>query len=81
MVLTITFNKVKSIENVLGLNLIDTVFGGIFDYVSLAPGLRSLYLLAIGFYYLSAYAFHGRDIGNLQSANKKIKGKLSFLIV
>lgn len=72
MVFAITFNKVKSIENALGSNLIGAVFGGIFEYASLALGLRSLYLLAIAFYLLSAYAFHRRDIRILQPANKKI---------
>lgn len=68
MVFAITFSQTASIEIALGSNLIGAVVGGIFEYASLALGLRSLYILAIVFYLLSAYAFYRRRVGALQPA-------------
>ncbi|HJW84752.1 MAG TPA: hypothetical protein VJ754_10650 [Anaerolineae bacterium] len=56
MIFAITFSQADSIEIALGSNLIGAVLGGIFEYASLALGIRSLYLLALGFYALSALA-------------------------
>jgi hypothetical protein len=68
MVFAISFSQTASIEIALGSNLIGAVVGGIFEYASLALGLRSLYILAIIFYLLSAYAFYRRRVGALQPA-------------
>ncbi len=56
MIFAITFSQTDSIESALGSNLIGAVLGGIFEYASLALGIRSLYLFALGFYLLSAVA-------------------------
>ena len=68
MVFAITFSQTNSIENALGSNLIGAVMGGIFEYVSLALGLNSLYILAILFYLLSAYSLYRQRVGSLQLA-------------
>ena len=54
MIFAITFGQTESIETALGSNLIGSVLGGIVEYASLALGIRSLYLLALAFYVLSA---------------------------
>ena len=68
MVFAITFSQTDSIEIALGSNLIGAVFGGIFEYASLALGLSSLHILAIIFYVLSAYAFYRQRVGTFQPA-------------
>jgi hypothetical protein len=57
IIFAISFKNTDSVEIALGSNLIGAVLGGIFEYASLALGIRSLYLLAMGFYLLSAIAF------------------------
>jgi ubiquinone/menaquinone biosynthesis C-methylase UbiE len=54
LVFAITFSQTASVEIALGSNLIGAVLGGIFEYVSLALGIRVLYLFALLFYLLSA---------------------------
>jgi hypothetical protein len=54
MIFAITFSQTTSIEIALGSNMIGSVLGGILEYTSLALGIRSLYLLALVFYLLSA---------------------------
>ena len=54
MVFAITFSQTRSVESALGSNLIGAVLGGIFEYASLALGIRVLYLFALLFYALSA---------------------------
>jgi hypothetical protein len=54
MIFAITFSRTDSIEIALGSNLIGSVLGGISEYASLALGIRSLYVLALVFYALSA---------------------------
>ena len=54
LIFAITFSQTKSIEIALGSNLLGAVIGGIFEYTSLVLGIRSLYLLALAFYLLSA---------------------------
>ena len=56
MIFAITFSQTGSIEIALGSNLLGGVLGGIVEYASLALGIRSLYLLALVFYVLSAMA-------------------------
>lgn len=68
MVFAITFSKATSIEIALGSNLIGAVVGGIFEYASLALGLNSLYILAVVFYLLSAFAFYRQRVGSLLPA-------------
>lgn len=65
MVFAITFSQANSIEIALGSNLIGAVVGGIFEYASLVLGLNSLYILAVVFYLLSAYAFYQQRVGRL----------------
>ena len=54
MIFAITFGQTDSIEMALGSNLLGSVLGGISEYASLTLGIRSLYLLALAFYVLSA---------------------------
>src|SRR5574341_239012 len=54
IIFAITFSKAASIELALGSNLLGSVLGGTVEYVSLVVGIRSLYLLALLFYLLSA---------------------------
>ena len=54
LIFAITFSQTDSIEIALGSNLIGGVLGAIFEYASLALGIRALYLLALVFYLLSA---------------------------
>ena len=54
IIFAITFSQTDSIEIALGSNLLGAVLGGITEYVSLAVGIRSLYLLAMIFYVFSA---------------------------
>lgn len=54
LIFAISFQKTTSVENTLGSNLLGAVLGGIFEYGSLILGIRSLYLLALVFYLLSA---------------------------
>jgi hypothetical protein len=68
MVFAITFSQTNSIEIALGSNLIGAVLGGIFEYTSLVLGLNSLYILAVAFYLLSAFAFYRQRAGSLQPA-------------
>lgn len=56
MIFAITFSKARSIPDALDSNLIGSVLGGVFEYSSLVLGIRSLYLLALGFYFLSLLA-------------------------
>jgi hypothetical protein len=56
IIFAITFSQTRSIESSLGSNLIGSVLGGLFEYVSLATGIRSLYLLALLFYLASLWA-------------------------
>lgn len=65
MVFAITFSQTHSIEIALGSNLIGAVVGGIFEYASLALGLNSLYILAVAFYLLSAFAYYRQGVGRL----------------
>lgn len=53
VIFAITFRQTDSIEIALGSNLIGSVLGGVIEYTSLALGIRSLYLIALGFYALS----------------------------
>jgi hypothetical protein len=48
------FRRAKSIETALGSNMVGAVLGGLFEYASLALGIRVLILIAFGFYALSA---------------------------
>jgi SAM-dependent methyltransferase len=57
LIFAVTFSRTRAIEIALGSNLVGSVLGGIFEYSSLALGIRSLYLLALGFYVLSAVAW------------------------
>jgi hypothetical protein len=57
MIFAITFSQTVSIEIALGSNLLGAVIGGMAEYSSLALGIRSLYLLALGFYLISALAW------------------------
>lgn len=58
IIFAISFSKTKSIENALGSNLLGSVLGGVCEYASLALGVSSLYLLAMGYYFLSAAAYY-----------------------
>ncbi len=58
MIFAIAFKQTKSVESALGSNLIGSVLGGILEYISLITGIRSLYLLALGLYALSAVALY-----------------------
>jgi hypothetical protein len=62
IIFAISFSQTDSVEIALGSNLIGAILGGIFEYASLALGIRSLYLFALGFYALSAIAWF--RIGN-----------------
>jgi hypothetical protein len=66
MIFAITFSKTPSIEIALGSNILGSVVGGILEYSSLILGIRSLYLLALLFYILSALPiFKSRIIRNV----------------
>jgi spermidine synthase len=66
MIFAITFSKTPSIEIALGSNILGSVVGGIFEYSSLILGIRSLYLIALLFYILSALPiFRSRLIRNV----------------
>jgi hypothetical protein len=56
IIFAISFRQTDSVEIALGSNLIGAILGGIFEYASLALGIRSLYLFAMAFYILSAIA-------------------------
>jgi SAM-dependent methyltransferase len=70
IIFAISFKQTESIEIALGSNLIGAVLGGIFEYASLALGIRSLYLLAMGFYLLSAVAWFKLDKSGKSSLAK-----------
>jgi spermidine synthase len=55
LVFAISFRRTTSVESALGANLIGSVLGGALEYASLAWGIRSLYLLALGLYALSLW--------------------------
>ncbi|MEK6220800.1 MAG: spermidine synthase, partial [Chloroflexota bacterium] len=55
VIFAITFSQADSIESALGSNLVGAVLGGMFEYSSLALGIRSLYIFALVFYALSAF--------------------------
>ena len=59
VIFAITFSQTDSIEVALGSNMIGSVLGGVFEYASLALGIRSLYILASIFYVLSALSLSG----------------------
>lgn len=61
IIFAITFSQTPSLEIALGSNLIGSVMGGIAEYTSLVLGIRALYLLALGFYVLSACALSRRN--------------------
>ncbi len=54
MIFAMTFRRTTSIEIALGSNMLGAVIGGITEYSSLVFGIRSLYILALIFYALSA---------------------------
>ena len=54
------FRRARSIETALGSNMVGAVLGGLFEYVSLALGIRALLLIAFAFYALSAVALAAR---------------------
>ncbi len=54
LIFAITFSQSLSVETALGSNLLGAVLGGIFEYASLALGIRILYIFALLFYLLSA---------------------------
>jgi hypothetical protein len=56
VIFAVAFRKTKSIETALGSNMVGAVLGGLFEYVSLALGIRVLILIAFVFYALSAAA-------------------------
>ncbi len=57
IIFAISFRQTDSVEIALGSNLLGAILGGIFEYASLALGIRSLYLFAMVFYILSAIAW------------------------
>ncbi len=57
LIFAVTFSQARAVETALGSNLIGAVLGGIFEYTSLAFGIRSLYVFALAFYALSAIAY------------------------
>jgi hypothetical protein len=48
------FERTDTPSSALGANLLGAVLGGLLEYLSLIVGLRHLYLLALGFYAVSA---------------------------
>lgn len=54
IIFAITFNHTDSADIAIGSNLLGAVLGGVLEYSSLMFGIRSLYLLALAFYALSA---------------------------
>jgi SAM-dependent methyltransferase len=57
IIFAISFKQADSVEIALGSNLLGSILGGVFEYASLALGIRSLYLFAMMFYILSAVAW------------------------
>jgi hypothetical protein len=57
VIFAISFRQTDSVEIALGSNLLGAILGGVFEYASLALGIRSLYLFAMVFYILSAVAW------------------------
>ena len=68
----IYFKEVKNPGVGLGANLLGTVFGGIFEYSSMAWGSRILFLFAILFYILAFFAF-SRDEDGRNTLAQKVK--------
>lgn len=70
LIFAITFSRTESVESSLGSNLLGAVLGGIFEYASLALGIRILYLFALLFYVISAVGLWRRTSGsrNAQAA-------------
>ena len=56
IVFTISIQEATDVPNALGSNLLGSVFGGFLEYANLSWGIRSLSLLAILLYILSAMA-------------------------
>jgi hypothetical protein len=54
LIFAITFRRTEAPAIALGSNLLGAVFGGILEYTSLVLGVRSLYILAMALYLLSA---------------------------
>ncbi len=68
VIFAVAFRKTKSIETALGSNMVGAVLGGLFEYVSLALGIRVLILIAFVFYALSAAALAARKGSGAQAA-------------
>lgn len=68
-IFAISFSQTESIEDALGSNLIGSVLGGVFEYASLVFGIRSLYLLALVFYIISALALSRWERGRVRFAD------------
>ena len=64
IVFSTLLSRESSVESAFGSNLFGSMFGGFFEYVSLAVGVRQLYLVAAGFYGL-ALLFTRKDLGRL----------------
>jgi hypothetical protein len=64
MIFAITFSKTRSIEIALGSNMLGAVMGGITEYSSMIFGIRSLYILALIFYLLSAISIFQTKSGD-----------------
>jgi hypothetical protein len=60
VVFAISLARTDDVARALGSNLVGAVLGGFLEYASLAWGVRSLSLIAIGLYLLSAAALAGR---------------------
>lgn len=72
MVFAITFQRARSVESALGSNLIGAVLGGVLEYISLAWGIRSLYLLALLLYGLSLWGLRPSKRPELVAAEGQV---------
>ena len=55
-----SFRNTKNIPTAFGSNLIGAIVGGIFEYASLAYGLKSLYIVAILMYFISLISLRNK---------------------
>jgi len=66
MIFAISFSQVRSPSQALGMNLLGTLVGGAFEYLSMMLGIKALNLIALILYALAFY--YARKLGRGESA-------------
>ena len=56
MIFAVSFSRTREADRAFGFNIAGAMLGGLAEYSSMLMGFRNLELVALGFYFLSAWA-------------------------